>query len=128
MKRIEREQKGAKKMKRNYFEAEVNVKIGVKLREAREKEGLSQEKLAEKFNDFLCRDLRRRGFSDDEIEDYLSGKMTEKEETRFKNAGLVSTHGEIAVSTISNYENGVYKVPYAYVYLLENVLEQEISL
>lgn len=107
---------------RSYLEKEENQKIGERLRKARKDKHLSQDALVFHIEDFIEKDLQKRGFSMMEIEHYFERKLTEAERKHFKKQGIEPFYKRIAISTISNYENGSAKIPFSYISLVQKVL------
>lgn len=107
---------------RNFYEEEANRDLAEKIREARRKKRLTQDALNHVIEDILQRELEKKGFAMNEIQNYFEQKLSEEERAKFKKIGISSQYSRIAVATISGYESGNMKIPASYILLLQKVL------
>lgn len=117
-------------MKMNYFQHKKNEEIGEKIRIAREKQKLTQHDIQAQIDTFYMsiyeNHLKEYGFSDTDIDAYFDtdfDKLDLSLKKRIKAIGTIDAPpSRIALSTISNYENGNRPIPTWYVELMKKFL------
>lgn len=114
----------------NYVQHTKNGEIGEKIRMARKKQGLTQSDIQAKIDTYYmniyenC--LKEHGFTNADINAYFDtdfDKLDLSLKKRIKAMGTIDAPpSRIAVSTISNYENGNWEIPAWYVELMKKLL------
>ena len=114
---------------KNLFQQKLNKELGTKLMLAREKNNFTQEELQEKISilttEYYVSYLKKKNFSNEEIDSFLSTdfeKLDISLQKKFEDIKISKSISFIAVSTISNYENGNLKIPAWYVELMQKIL------
>lgn len=110
----------------DYLQKKINLEIGNKLREIREAKGLTQEELAECISGLYVKEVIRDAkltaeeaeifedyFNNDEWNDEMVKKLTKLE--------IKDCYRQIAISTISKYENGETTIPAYYIQLIKRI-------
>jgi transcriptional regulator with XRE-family HTH domain len=122
----------------NDYEKNTNRAIGQRLKDVRMKHKMTQTQLSIMISTFVWDDLRDRAklseveyqklldFSQ-EHDDILSC-WDEDIQRKLKKAGITKAPTPIAVSTISNYENGNWTIPAYYIVMLQEILKDFIIL
>lgn len=116
-------------MKMNYFQQQLNKELGTRLMLARNKNELSQEGLQIKISIF-CYEyyetyLKGKGFSNEEIESFLNTKFNELNpslQEKLQSLGISKSPANVAISTISNYENGKELIPAWFIEISKKIL------
>ncbi len=114
----------------DFFQNQKNAELGEQIRLARKRAKLTQSDIQAQIGYYYCHRyesyLKEKNFTNADIDTYFATDFEELDESlqkRLLNIGISEAPpSQIALSTISHYENGVTEIPAWYIELMKELL------